>query len=122
MRSLCPISLALDLFGDPWSLLVIRDLMFRGVSHYNGFLCAGEGIATNVLSDRLARLEASGFVIKAEDPADGRRHVYSLTDKGADLAPVLSAIVVWAAKHTETDADADVVEALASGGGRPAGR
>ncbi|WP_281281331.1 winged helix-turn-helix transcriptional regulator [Peteryoungia ipomoeae] len=79
-------------------------------------------MATNVLSDRLARLEATGFVTKARDPADGRRHVYSLTDKGADLAPVLSAIVVWAARHTATDATADAVAALGEGGGRPAGR
>lgn len=113
-RSLCPIALALDLFGDAWSLLVVRDLMFKGISGYNGFLAAGEGIATNVLSDRLMRLEEAGIIDKRRDPEDGRRFVYRLTAKGADLAPVLVSMVLWSAKHTPTDAPRDMVSAMAA--------
>ncbi len=113
-RSLCPISLALDIFGDAWTLLIIRDLMFKGLSTFNGFLNAGEGIATNVLTDRLARLEAAGIVDKARDRDDARRFVYRLTAKGADLAPVLVQIVLWSARHTPTDAPAEQVVVMAA--------
>jgi DNA-binding HxlR family transcriptional regulator len=113
-RSLCPIALSLDLFGDAWSLLVVRDLMFKGISSYGGFLAAGEGIATNVLSDRLMKLEAAGVIEKRRAPEDGRRFVYRLTAKGADLAPVLVSMVLWSAKHTATDAPKDMVSAMAA--------
>ncbi len=113
-RSLCPIALSLDLFGDAWSLLIVRDLMFKGISSYGGFLAAGEGIATNVLSDRLVTLEEEGVIEKRRDPGDGRRFVYRLTAKGADLAPVLIAMVLWSAKHTATDAPKDMVSAMAA--------
>lgn len=111
-RSLCPISLALDIFGDAWTLLIIRDLMFTGRNTFNAFLNAGEGIATNVLTDRLAKLDSSGLVEKTRDTEDGRRYVYRLTSKGADLAPVLVQIVLWSARHTETDAPAEQVRAM----------
>lgn len=113
-RSLCPISLALDLVGDSWSLIVVRDLMFKNISSFNGFLNAGEGIASNVLSERLARLEAGGIILREKDPSDGRRYIYRLTAKGADLAPVLVSLVLWSAKHTQTDAPAELVAAMAS--------
>jgi DNA-binding HxlR family transcriptional regulator len=113
-RSLCPISLALDIFGDAWTLLIVRDLMFRGLSTFNGFLNAGEGIATNVLTDRLARLESAGLIDKTRDRDDARRFVYRLTPRGADLAPVLVQIVLWSARHTPTDAPADLVAAMAA--------
>lgn len=111
-RSLCPVSLALELFGDAWSLLIVRDLMFRGTDSYKAFLAAGEHIATNVLSDRLARLESHGIIEKHRDPDDGRRFVYRLTEKGADLAPVIISIVLWSARHTQTDAPAELVAAM----------
>jgi DNA-binding HxlR family transcriptional regulator len=113
-RSLCPISLALDIFGDAWTLLIVRDLMFKGMNTFNAFLNAGEGIATNVLTDRLARLEAAGMIDKTRDAEDARRYVYRLTAKGADLAPVLVQIVLWSALHTETDAPAEQVSAMAA--------
>lgn len=103
-RSACPIAVALDVIGDPWTLLVVRDLMFRGARTFNDFMAAGEGIASNVLSDRLARLEASGMLTKERDEHDRRRFIYRLTEKGIDLAPVLAEIVVWSARHHETDA------------------
>lgn len=111
-RSGCPIGIALDLVGDPWTLLVVRDLMFKGAKTFQDFVDAGEGIATNVLSDRLARLEASGIVSKARDPSDARRYVYRLTAKGIDLAPVLFELVLWSATYARTDAPPEVLRAM----------
>ena len=98
-RSDCPIAFALDLFGDRWSLLVVRDLALKGRHTFSELAEAGEGIATNVLSDRLARLEQRGLVKKSRDPRDGRRFRYSLTEAGVDLLPVLVEIIVWSARH-----------------------
>ncbi len=98
-RSDCPTAYALDLFGDRWTLLVIRDLMFGGKRRYGDFLSSEEGIATNILSDRLTRLEACGVVSVAPDPADRRRKVYRLTQKGVDLAPLMVEMILWSAKH-----------------------
>ena len=78
--------------------------MFKGLRTFNEFLRAGEGIASNILSNRLVRLEQAGIVTKRPDPADARRFVYRLTAKGIDLAPVLVEVVLWSAKHEETDA------------------
>lgn len=111
-RSGCPISVALELFGDGWSLLVIRDMMFRGLRTFNEFLAAGEGIATNILADRLARLECAGIIERARDPANQRRVLYRLTEKGIDLAPVLMEIVVWSARYERTDATANIVRMM----------
>jgi DNA-binding HxlR family transcriptional regulator len=111
-RSGCPIGIALDLIGDAWTLLVVRDLMFKGANSFNDFLQAGEGIATNVLADRLSRLEAGGLVDKVRDPADARRFVYRLTGKGIDLAPVLVELVLWSARYEKTDAPPQVVRAM----------
>lgn len=111
-RSGCPIGIALDVLGDPWTLLIVRDLMFKGAKSFNDFLDAGEGIATNVLTDRLARLECNDIVSKVRDESDARRFVYRLTDKGIDLAPVLVELVLWSARHSKTDAPRDVVRAM----------
>jgi DNA-binding HxlR family transcriptional regulator len=113
-RSGCPISIALEMFGDHWSLLIIRDLMFKGFRTFNEFRDAGEGIASNILSDRLTRLEAEGIITKGSDPEDARRFIYRLTDKGVDLAPVLVEIVLWVSKHTDTDAPPEVVREMRS--------
>lgn len=111
-RSGCPISLALELLGDPWSLLIVRDLMFKGVGTFNGFLHAGEGIASNILSNRLSRPEAAGILTRRRDDKDVRRVCYRLTAKGMDLAPVLVDLVVWSAKHEDTDAPAVTVRRM----------
>jgi DNA-binding HxlR family transcriptional regulator len=111
-RSGCPIGISLDLFGDRWSLLVVRDLMFFGRTTFGAFAAAGEGIATNVLADRLDRLECAGIIARRSDPADGRKVVYRLTEKGMALAPVLVEIVLWAARHEETDAPPEMVAAM----------
>lgn len=83
--------------------------MFKGRSTFNEFLAGGEGIATNVLADRLRRLELGGIVEKRPDRDDGRRVLYRLSRKGIDLAPVLVELVVWSATHEDTDAPPDVV-------------
>lgn len=86
--------------------------MFKGLRTFREFAAAGEGIATNILADRLARLEAVGIIASGADPEDGRRVVYRLTRKGMDLAPVLVEMVLWAAKHEETDAPAATLRAM----------
>lgn len=98
-RSHCPIAFALDVFGDKWSLLLLRDLMFKGKRHYRELLEAEEGIATNILSDRLARLEAEGLIAKSPDPDNGRQFIYSPTPKGLDLIPALLELILWSARH-----------------------
>jgi DNA-binding HxlR family transcriptional regulator len=109
-RSQCPINLVLEAVGDSWSLLIVRDLMLRGHSSYQAFLRSGEKIATNVLADRLVRLEQYGLISKAADPADARKYIYSLTEKGADLAPLLVEMTLFSVKHASfIDMPKDVV-------------
>ena len=101
-RSGCPLNASVEMLGDRWSLLIIRDMMLRGFRTYKEFLDSFERIATNVLSDRLRRLQAHGIVSTQRDPSDGRKRIYLLTPKGIDLAPVLTEMVLWAAAHEET--------------------
>jgi DNA-binding HxlR family transcriptional regulator len=98
-RSDCPISTALDIFGDKWTLLIIRDLMFKGKHNYGEFLNSEEEIATNILADRLSLLETEGIVLKMPDPSHGLKYIYRLTKKGIDLLPLLVDIIVWSAKY-----------------------
>lgn len=98
-RSSCPISNALDLLGDRWTLLVIRDLLFVGKRRFGEFLTSPEGIPTNILTDRLRRLEESGVVTKAPYQLRPARYEYQLTPKGRDLFPVLRALMEWARDH-----------------------
>src|SRR5207253_11274398 len=96
-RSACPLNATLEVLGDRWSLLIVRDLIFKGRTTYKDFLAGGEGIATNVLADRLRRLEAEGGIEKGRDAADARRLVYRLTAKAPALGPALVEMVVWGA-------------------------
>ena len=107
-RSDCPISNALDYVGDRWSLLVIRDIAFFGKRSYNSLLESAEGIATNILSSRLNTLEENKIIIKQRDPADGRRHLYSLTESGKDLLPILIEMILWSARHHPENLDIPV--------------
>lgn len=113
-RSGCPISIALDLLGDAWSLLIVRDLMFKERRTFNDFLTGGEGIASNILADRLRKLEGAGVLERHRDASDARRFVYRLSPKGIDLAPVLIELVIWSARHETTDAPPTVVRAMRS--------
>ncbi len=105
-------SIALDLFGDRWSLLIVRDIMVRGYRTFREFQHSGEGIATNILSDRLHRLESGGIVTSEAAGSDGRSMHYRLTPKGIALAPVLLEMLIWGARHEQTDAPCAVVDEI----------
>ena len=112
-RSGCPVSISLERFGDRWSLLVIRDLMVRGFRTFKEFEESGEGIATNILADRLQKLDAAGIITAEVEETDGRRVNYRLTEKGIDLAPVLLELLIWGARHEETGAPCAVIARMA---------
>jgi len=98
-RSACPISFALDIFGDKWSLLIVRDLVFTHKKTYGEFLKSDEGMATNILASRLRTLENVRIITRTPNPDDKRKEFYTLTEKGVDLIPVLMEIIQWSAKH-----------------------
>ncbi|HEU0001955.1 MAG TPA: helix-turn-helix domain-containing protein [Ktedonobacteraceae bacterium] len=98
-RSDCPINFALETFGDPWSLLLIRDLVYFGKKTYGEFLASEEGMATNILASRLAHLEQQGIVVKRPCAQDKRKEEYTLTEKGLDLIPVLVEMANWSAQY-----------------------
>lgn len=99
IRSHCAVNYGVEIFGDRWSLLIIRDIVFVGKKTYGQFLKSEEGIATNVLASRLAFLEEQGVLSKAPSPDDGRKDFYSLTEKGLDLIPIVLNIVLWSGKY-----------------------
>jgi len=101
--------MALERFGDRWSLLIIRDLMVRGFRTFKQFQESGEGIATNILADRLRKLEAGGIISTETEETDGRRVNYRLTEKGIDLAPAMLELLVWGARHEQTGAHSALV-------------
>lgn len=103
-QSGCPICFSLDIFGDRWTLLILRDLLMRDMRRYREFLGAGEGIASNILSDRLKRLEEQGIIARDADPDDKRQVIYTATAKGRALLPVLLEIAAWGATHDENTA------------------
>jgi len=98
-RSDCPINFALELFGDPWSLLIIRDIVYFGKNTYGEFLASEEGMATNILANRLAHLEHQGLLVKKLSEKDKRKEEYILTEKGLDLIPVLVEMANWSAQY-----------------------
>ena len=108
----CPVSISLEKFGDRWSLLIIRDLMVRGLRTFKDFQMSGEGIATNILAGRLLRLESCGIITHEEDAEDLRRVNYRLTEKGIDLAPVVLDLLIWGARHEPTGAPCAVIDAM----------
>ena len=112
-RSGCPVSVSLEVFGDRWSLLIVRDLMVRGYHTFKQFQESGEGIATNILADRLRRLVDAEIIATEADPADARRVNYRLTQKGIDLAPVMLELLIWGAKHEHTGAPCSVITNMA---------
>ena len=99
LRSHCPINFALEAFGDMWSLLIVRDIMFFQKMTYGEFLRSEEQIATNILADRLIRLEENGIIKKVPHLKDKRKDTYTLAEKGMDLSPMLMEVVLWSAKY-----------------------
>ena len=111
-RSSCPINVTLETLGDAWSLLIVRDLMFFGRKSFNEFLNASEKIATNILAERLQRLENAGIITKHRDPDDARKYLYRLTEKGIDLAPLLTDMMLWAARYEEVTVPPQALRAM----------
>lgn len=112
-RSGCPVSISLEIFGDRWLLLIIRDLMVRACRTFKEFQESGEGIATNILTDRLRKLAASGIITSEVAKTDARKIHYRLTQKGIDLAPVLLELLIWGARHEDTGAPCAVIAKMA---------
>lgn len=98
-RSNCPISCSLDIFGDKWSLLIIRDIMLRGKFSYSEFLMSEEKIATNILVNRLSILESEKILSKRVSPTNKSKFIYQLTEKGTDLVPIIIEMMDWGAKY-----------------------
>ena len=101
-RSTCPVSTSLDVLGDKWALLILRDMVFAGKSTYGQFLQSAEKIATNVLADRLAHLEAQGLLTKAVAADKKSKFTYRLTEKGLDTVPIIVELLLWGARHGST--------------------
>jgi len=97
-RSYCPINLSLEIFGDTWTLLVLRDLMFAGKRHFRELLQSDEHISSNILADRLARLVAQGLLTKSDDPTHKQKAIYSLTERSIALLPIVVQIGAWGSR------------------------
>ena len=102
-RSNCPINLAVEVIGDKWSLIIIRDMMFEDKWHFRELLDSEEKIASNILTDRLARLETEGVISKKNDPAHKQKFIYNLTAKGIDLLPIIFELGKWSLKYQPVD-------------------
>lgn len=116
-RSLCPINLALEVIGDRWSLLIVRDLMFSGRHHYRELLQSEEGISSNILAERLGRLVEAGVLSRTDDPTHKQKAIYKLTPMGIDLLPAIAALGSWGRKYLPaTKQSAAVALSLEKGG------
>lgn len=119
-RSGCPINLTLEQLGDRWSLIVIRDIMFGSRRSFGELLSqSNEGIASNILSDRLKRLTASGLLTRQPDPAHRQKFVYSLTEASIQLVPLLAQMGAWGRRHTNASYELSVRAELLEKGGPP---
>lgn len=119
-RSGCPINLSLEVLGDSWSLIVIRDVMFGNRRHYRQLLVESEeGIASNILSDRLKRLTQSGLLSKDQDPSHRQRQLYSLTEKSIQLVPVLVQLGAWGRKFLPVSEELSIRAKILHDGGPP---
>ena len=109
----CPVRFSMSQFGDKWSFLILRDLMFKGRKYYNEFLEAGEGISTNILANRLADLESNSLVSKRQDTIKRSKYVYRLTEKGIALMPMMLSMIDWAEKYDDqTEVPQEFVKSL----------
>ncbi len=112
-RSSCPIAFALDIFGDRWTLLILRDLIFKDKVYYEDFIDAGEKISTNILADRLKLLKQEGLIKSSPDKSNGRKIIYFPTPKALDLIPMILEIIDWSAKYdSKTAAPKEFLEML----------
>jgi DNA-binding HxlR family transcriptional regulator len=117
-RSGCPINLTLEVFGDRWSLIVIRDVMFGNRRHYGDLLrLSDEAIASNILADRLARLVSNGLLSRTADPTHKQKAIYSLTEPSIQLVPLLAHMGAWGRRHTRASRELSVRAQLLEEGG-----
>ncbi|HYY88011.1 MAG TPA: helix-turn-helix domain-containing protein [Chloroflexota bacterium] len=118
-RSLCPINLALEVFGDRWTLLIVRDLMFAGKRHFRELLQSDERIASNILADRLNKLVEQGIVTRSGDPSHEQKTIYGLTEKGIRLLPILAQIGIWSRSYLPVSDELGATAAELEAGGPP---
>jgi len=112
-KSHCPINYAQESFGDRWSLLIIRDLMFKGKKFYGDFLNSEEKISTNILANRLEKLEAQKLINKTPDKDNRSKNIYTLTQKGTDLMPMLLEMIAWSARYdNKTETPQNFIDSL----------
>lgn len=116
-RSGCAINLTLEAIGDKWSLLVIRDIIFGGRRHFRELLASEEGISSNILADRLKALTEAGILTRADDPAHKQKVIYSLTERGIELLPILAAMSAWGVKHMPVTEELGIRAKLLTDGG-----
>src|SRR5215216_6757490 len=116
-RSYCPINLSLEIFGDAWTLLVLRDMMFGGKRHFRELLQSDERISSNILADRLARLIEHGLLTKSDDPTHKQKAIYSLTEKGIALLPIVAQIGIWGRAHEPVTGQSGATAAWLEQGG-----
>ena len=115
LRSSCPMSYTLEMVRDSWSLLIVRDIVYFGKKTFGEFRTSQEGIARNILSNRLARLVEQGILTRRPHPDDGRKDLYELTETGLDLIPILLAMAKWGATHfAESDAPPEWIQLVRS--------
>lgn len=112
-RSYCPINLSVEIFGDAWTLLVLRDMMFAGKRHFRELLHCDEGISSNILADRLKRLVDAGLLTKADDPTHAQKAVYSLTERAIELLPIIVQIGAWGSRWVPEARKLDPVQRAA---------
>ncbi|HZD24881.1 MAG TPA: helix-turn-helix domain-containing protein [Alphaproteobacteria bacterium] len=116
-RSGCPINLTLEVLGDRWSLLIIRDMMFGDRRHFRELLRSEEGISSNILAERLKRLTEQGIITRADDPSHRQKALYSLTEQGIELLPVLAQMSVWGRKYLPVSEELEIRARLLQEGG-----
>jgi DNA-binding HxlR family transcriptional regulator len=120
LRSGCPINLTLEILGDRWSLLVLRDMMFGNRRHFRELLGKSEeGIASNILADRLKKLQAQGMITRADDPTHKQKAIYSLTEKAIQLVPIMAMVGGWGRRHLPVSEELSIRAQLLEDGGEP---
>ncbi|MDQ3317152.1 MAG: helix-turn-helix transcriptional regulator [Actinomycetota bacterium] len=116
-RSGCPINLSLEVLGDGWSLLILRDMVFSGKRHFREFLRSEEGISSNILADRLRKLTNEGMITKADDPTHKQKSIYRLTEKSIALVPVFAQLGAWGSRHLPASEEASAIPRTLEAGG-----
>ena len=116
-RSGCPINLTLEVLGDKWSLLILRDMMFGRKRHFRELMRSEEGISSNILADRLKSLREAGIITREDDPTHKQKGIYSLTEQGIELLPVLAQMAAWGYRYLPVSEELGIRARLLSEGG-----